>query len=63
MPFPKAQNSINDLLQVWSNKLSNHQTLFGLTQVQIDQQKDDASMFNHLLGARNNLDEDVGEMS
>jgi AAA15 family ATPase/GTPase len=63
MPFPKAQNAINDLLQLWSNKLSNHQTLFGLTQAQIDQQKDDATMFNHLLAARNNLDEDVSEFS
>jgi hypothetical protein len=63
MPFPKLQGAINDLLQVWSNKLSNHQTLFGLTQAQIDQQKDDATIFNHLLAARNNLDEDVGEFS
>lgn len=63
MPFPKAQGAINDLLQLWSNKLINHQVQFGLTTAQIDQQKDDATIYNHLLQARINLDEDVGEFS
>ncbi len=63
MPFPEKQGAINDLLQLWSNKLINHQALFTLTTAQIDQQKDDATIFNHLLLARNNLDEDVAEFS
>jgi hypothetical protein len=63
MPFPKLQGAINDLLQLWSSKLTNYQTQFGLTKAQVYQQKDDATVFNHLLLARNALDEDVSEFS
>ncbi|CAN5258439.1 hypothetical protein BH10ACI1_BH10ACI1_34870 [soil metagenome] len=52
MPFPRTQPEINNLLQVWRLRLELYQVQFGLSDAQINQQKDDAVIYDHLLTAR-----------
>lgn len=63
MPFPVTQQAIKDLLLLWQARLVNYKTQYGLTDTQVDQQSDDADIYSHLLTARHQLDEDVGEFS
>lgn len=63
MAFPKKQAAINTMLQLWKERLPEHAARYGLTSEQIKQQSDDSIMYNHLLTARSQLDEDTGEFS
>ena len=63
MAFPTKQSEIAALLLLWKERLSTHQTRYGLSNSQIAQQSDDALIYDHLLTVRNQLDEDVGEFS
>lgn len=63
MAFPNTEATVNALLQIWQVKLSDHQTKYTLTAAQIAQVTDDAVVYNHLIKARNLLNEEVAEFS
>ncbi|HMS43547.1 MAG TPA: hypothetical protein PKE69_25175 [Pyrinomonadaceae bacterium] len=61
MPFPRTQNEINAILQLWKERLPVHAAKFGLSADQIKQIIVDAIVYNHLLTAKSYLNEDVSE--
>jgi hypothetical protein len=61
MPFPRKENEVNALLQLWHERMPDHQTRYTLTAAQLAQILDDALVYQHLIKARNMLDEDVNE--
>jgi hypothetical protein len=61
MAFPNTEAKVNALLQIWHQKISDHQTRYTLTAAQIAQILDDALVYNHLIKTRALLDEDVKE--
>jgi hypothetical protein len=63
MAFPKTEAKINDLLQLWHERMPDHQTRYTLTAAQLAQILDDALVYEHLMKARMMLDEDVKEFS
>lgn len=63
MAFPKNEADVNALLQIWSVKLTDHQSRYGLTGDQIKQVEDDAAMYSHLILVRNFFEEEKTEFS
>jgi len=63
MAFPTKQAEINAILQLWKDRLPDHETRYGLNADQIRQQSDDSIIYNHLLTVRSQLNEDVSEVS
>jgi hypothetical protein len=63
MAFPNTETKINALLQIWHERMPDHQTRYGLTAAQLAQILDDALVYQHLINARSLLDEDVKEFS
>jgi hypothetical protein len=61
MAFPKSEPEVNSLLQLWHERMPDHQTRYGLTAAQLAQVLDDALVYQHLMKARDMLDEDVNE--
>lgn len=61
MPFPRTQNEINAILQLWKERLPLYAVQFGLSAGQITQINVDAIVYNHLLTAKSYLNEDVSE--
>ncbi|HEX8369460.1 MAG TPA: hypothetical protein VF604_13020 [Pyrinomonadaceae bacterium] len=61
MPFPRKEPEVDALLQLWHERMPDHQTRYTLTAAQLAQVLDDALVYRHMLNATNLLDEDVKE--
>jgi hypothetical protein len=61
MAFPRPEAEVNALLQLWHERMPDHQTRYTLTAAQLAQILDDALVYQHMLNASNLLDEDVKE--